>query len=479
MIKDSMILTFSKGIRGVLMLVLNMIIARMFSETMYGTYKQIMLISTLFTTICILGIPTTISYYYVKYDKENRNRLFGNTLLVLGSISVIAAASVVFFREYIVKFFNNPNIVNLVTILAAYIFIMILSSALENFYISSDNTVLLGKIYIIYTVIYFISLLSILLLFKDIYLLILTMFVIEFIRTIFMIYLIIVKEKLNIKCDFYLLKKQLLFALPLGGVGLVQSINSYIDNLFVSNNYTPDKYAAFANAATDIPLVSIVTISVAAVILPKMSKSYSDNMDSEDILNIWGESCKKTGMIMFPIFWILLMFSSGYIEIIFSEKYILDSTPIFIIYLLKFPLYCTVFGNILIVIGKQKYVMYNSLIGVILNVILNQIFIKIFGMKGPAIATVIVQYIVVFLLLNKIGKSTNTDFKRIMPFKELLSIFLVPGIISVPLFVISSVFHIPNYIGIIIFGVIIYGISFVFYYKMKYFNYLSIIKNVR
>ncbi|WP_066890545.1 oligosaccharide flippase family protein [Clostridium nigeriense] len=470
MLKDSLILTFSKGIRGVLMLIFNMIIARLFTESLYGTYKQVNLIINLVTSICVVGIPTTISYFYITSDKKDKERLIGNTIVILGLIAAISSFSIVLFKEKVALLLNNPNILNYITLLSLQIFIMIISSFLENLYISSNSTVALGKIYVIYTIVNFLTLGFVTISTRNLYYLLLVMVIIEFLRTMFMYYIIRSRESLKFRTQYSLLVKQIKFAIPLGVVALVQNLNMYVDNLFISNRFNPEEYAAYANAATDIPLVSIITISIASVVLPRMSKSYAENKNSKEVLSIWGESCKKTALIMFPIFWIALLFSREYIELIFSYKYVESSTPIFIIYLLKFPLYFTVFGNILIVIKQQKYVMVNSIMGIVLNIILNIIFLNIFGIIGPAISTVIVHYFMVYLQLVKISKGFEIKLKDVLPYKKLIKIFLLPAIIAIPIYFISSIINISSILKFIVFGGVIYLVTMIIFIKIGYIS---------
>lgn len=479
MIKESIILTFSKGIRGILMLIFNMIIARVFTENLLGTYKHINLVMNIFSTVCTIGIPTSISCLYGTYDKNKKSKLISNTILLLGGISILSFITIIIFKEQLALILNNSDILLYINILALYVAVMIISSFLENLYISSNQSVLLGKIYILYAITNFIAMILSVVAFNSLHLLIILIVAIEVIRTVVMFAIIKHLENLYINIDINMLKPLLKFSLPLGIVSIVQTINTYIDNLFISNNYPPDKYAAYANAATDIPFVGIITVSVAAVILPIMAKEYKKNNNFKGVLEIWGDSSKKTAVIMFPIFWIAILFSSGYIEFIFSEKYVISSTPIFIIYLLKFPLYCTVYGNVLVVFGKQRYVMYNSIIGIILNSALNLVFIKIFGIIGPAISTVIVQYVVVILQLIQISKHSNVKFMNIMPFKDLFKIFILPSIIAIPIYFLGELLNIPQWIGLIVFGIIIYLGSMLIYYKFKYIDksVISLVKN--
>lgn len=452
------------------MIIFNMIIVRVFSETLYGIFKQTNLIINLSTSIFVLGIPTTISYLYATAKKENKEKLIGNTLLSLSIISLITCFVLLVFRKQIALFLNNEEIVNYVNIISIYVSIMIISSFLENLYISSNSAVLLGKIYIAYVIINFAVISFITVRFKNLDMLLISMAAIELLRTIIMYFSIVKKEKLKLKLDYKYLMKQIKFALPLGAVSLIQNLNLYVDNLFISNQYTVEEYAAYANAAQDIPLVGIVTVSIAAVVLPRMSKYYQDTKDPEGVLELWGESCEKTAIIMYPLFWIFLFFSSSYIRFIFSDLYVKSSTSIFAIYLLKFPLYFTVFGNPLIVLNQQKYVMINSFIGFITNIILNTILLILFGMKGPAISTVITQYFIDYLILRKISKTTKIAITKLLPYKKLLKILVVPSVVVIPVYLLSRIVNLNYLIEFALSGGIIYVLSILIYYKLGYFK---------
>lgn len=464
--KDAFVLTFSKGIRGILLIVFNMIIARNLSIVDFGTYKLINLILNLCVAVFTFGIPTTISYYYINMDKKSRNVLVSNSIILLSLMSLISIIILNIFKKNIVDILNNSQLYNYIYILSIYIFIMIISSLLENLYIASGKTNLLGRAYVVYIIANFIILTTSLLVQKSLMYLILFTVIIELIRTVYMFYEVLHIEKFKFYAEKIAMINQLKFAIPLAVVSMIQNINSYIDNIFISHYFSPSKYALYANAASDIPLVGIITVSVATVILPSMSKVYNTNKDFKGVKEIWGNSCLKVATVLFPIFWILLIFRSGYIQFIFSKKY-MGSVPIFTIYLLKFPTYITVYGNILIVLAKQKVIMCNMLIGVFLNCVFNYIFIHIIGFNGAAISAVLVQYFIIFLQLIQISKFSGVKIKELLPYKLLLKIFFIPGLISIFIYALVKISNLDFIIGMFTFGIIIYLLSMFIYLKLN------------
>ncbi|MBP7334133.1 MAG: polysaccharide biosynthesis C-terminal domain-containing protein, partial [Candidatus Cloacimonas sp.] len=65
--------------------------------------------------------------------------------------------------------------------------------------------------------------------------------------------------------------------------------------------------------------------------------------------------------------------------------------------------------------GKTRVVMYNSLFLLISNAILNYLLIIKFGMKGAAMATVIVTWLSVIIYLILIGKVLKLNLRAFFP----------------------------------------------------------------
>lgn len=467
--KDSVIFTLSKGIRSILALIFTMLIARNFSFYEFGTYKQLNLVINLSLTFFTLGVPTTISYFYINFNHKQKTQLLSNTIILMLLMSVFQVILIFLFHSKIALILNNENLRNYFSLLSAYLFIMIFSSFIDNIYVSSSRTIILGITYIIYSSIYFLVLFIIILKTKSLMPLLLSMTVLEFIRSIFMLIYILKKEQFQFNINSNLFKEQLYCAIPMGVAMIMQNLGMYIDNIFVSKFFSPVKYALYANGAMDVPLVGIVTISVSTVILPVMSKAYNTENDIVKMLKVWGDSAKNVALIMFPIFWILLMFKRGYILFIFSDRYI-QSIPVFLVYLLKFPLYCTVFGNALIAMKKQNCILYNMIIGIILNVTLNFILIKPFGMLGCAVSAVTAQYIIVLLQLIQISKYTKISIMNLLPYKNLFKIFAIPGIISFIIYLLSKLLSIGYVNGFFVFGLLLFLFSQTVYYKLRLFD---------
>lgn len=465
-----MVLTLSKGIRGILVIIFTFVMARKMPTEVMGVYNAITLVTNLLAVIFIFGFPTTLSYYYKGSHKKQKEELVGNTITILIVISVAMAMILLPFKNLIINATGKPELGNYYIFVLAYSAIMVSFGFLENLYVSADKTSILGKIYVVYIIISFSLNIAAIAIFNSLWLLLQFMFIVEAIRSVFMFITIVKLEKIKPSINSDLLKKQIRFSLPLGVVAIVQNLNMFIDNFFIMSKYNiGDDYAIYSNAAKDIPLVGIITVSIATVLLPSLSQLYKTEKSPDKLLDTWGKACEKTALIMFPIFWILLFFNRGYIIALYSDKFI-ASAPIFVIYLIKFPLYFTVFGNILVAIKKQKYTMYNMIFGITVNIILNYILINTVGFSGPAYANVFVQYLLVFLQIYQISRFLKVPKSKILPYKRLAMILAVPSIISMLAYALSNILHINEVASLFVFGIIIYLGSMLIYNKLNLIN---------
>ncbi|WP_346885438.1 polysaccharide biosynthesis C-terminal domain-containing protein [Clostridium sp. UBA4395] len=448
--KDSFYMMLGKSFKTFGSLVFTMIISRIFSMNDLGTYKQILMISTLIFTLIPLGIPTSISYYYSNLDNLKKSKLITNSNFFMLIVGIIVSVFLFLFKNILSDWLNNKFLYSNIIGLIFYSYSLIISSNIENSYISSGHSSYIGRINVIYYTIYYVLCGIFILKTNNINCLFILMGILEFIRSICLFYKFYKINKLKFITDFKFFYHQFLFCIPLGLSTIIQTINIELDKLFISYNYTPTQLAIYSNGAMSIPFVSLISISVASVILPILAKKYK-NEGFKAVLDIWGNSTLVVFSLLSIVYFSIVYYSNGYISFIFSEKYI-SSLPIFIIYLIKVPLSCTVFGNILIVIGKRKLTLYNMILALLLNCVLNYIFIKCIGFNGPAISSVLIHIILIYLQLKQISKSTGYKISNLLPFKRMGIQLFITFIISLLFYNISKLFNLNSVLNLFIFG---------------------------
>jgi O-antigen/teichoic acid export membrane protein len=226
------------------------------------------------------------------------------------------------------------------------------------------------------------------------------------------------------------------FSLPLGIAGILGTITVQMANIIVSSMCTTDEYAIFANGARELPVIGIVTTSIATIVMADMSKRIKEN-DYDGALALFRKSAVIGGMFLLPIMFFLLVYSREFIVMLFSEKYIGSVLP-FCIFLFYLPIRIVLYQSAFMALGKNKEILFRGVIAFALSITLCYVFTKFWGYIGAAIGTVLVSYVwLVPYNLYTLSKDFKCSPFYILPLKKIYKIALcslIGVIITLPVF---------------------------------------------
>src|SRR5690554_3593001 len=75
-----------------------MVLARLFTQSEFGAYKQLFLVYGTLFAIAQLGVAESL-YYFMPSSGKNSARYISNTLIVLGVLGLVSLAALVLLRE--------------------------------------------------------------------------------------------------------------------------------------------------------------------------------------------------------------------------------------------------------------------------------------------------------------------------------------------------------------------------------------------
>ena len=143
-----------------------------------------------------------------------------------------------------------------------------------------------------------------------------------------------------------------------------------------------------------------------AVVLPELAKFFKAGKLNE-IRLLWQRAMNKAILILAPATFIVLLFGTELITLIFSARYAEAATPMRI-YALSLPIRAAVYGSVLMATNKTKWVTGAAIFGLSLNTVLNYWLVGRLGYAGAAWATVATTYGVVMVLLYPLCKALKT-----------------------------------------------------------------------
>lgn len=427
--KEATLLTISKMANLVITMATSMLLSRFRTLEEYGTYSQLDLVLNLLTTLFLLGIPNAINFFYPRADTNDERKIFLQTFFSINTIlSVIAGLAMIFSLPLLVMYFKNEKLYQFVYFMALMPWAKITIQERGNLFVAANKTRTLIK----HTLANSVALLGIIILTKicnqsfGFYMILYVLVELGFGLIVY-----IEAKKLTgslaFKIDRLLLKKILIYSIPIGISDMVSTISKEVDKLMIGGFLNTESLAIYTNAAREIAL-TVISTSFIAVLMPKLSRLINEKKQKEAVV-IWKSTTSFTYIFMCFGVSALIVFAPQVITILYSEKY-LPGTNVFRIYSLILLWRTAYFGTILSLYGKTKNILYCSITSMILNVILNYVLYMVLGFTGPAWSTFISVGIVNLLQLKLSANILKIKMGQIFPWRELFKVTIINVILG-------------------------------------------------
>ncbi len=459
-LKDVSVITVSKFASNAISLLNLALLSRFRTLAEYGTYSQMLVTVSLVIAICDLGLPYAVTYFGSKAkDEEERKHFFSVFYTVDTAISVFIGIAMLFSIPLIEQYFNNPQISKYWYFLLVFPWVRIIDATIDNVLVILKKSVLIAVYRIVYGASVFLVIFTIQKLglgFNE-YLMAYTGLLILLTLAA---YFLVSKNLGGIRpyFDKALFIKILKYAIPIGLASAVGMINIEFDKLIIGHFCTREEMAIYANASKALP-VALIAGSISMVLMPTIIRKVSEGKDSE-AANMWGNAIVVSLDILMTIVFALIIFAPEIVEFIYSEKY-LAGTSIFRIYSTGYLLECTYWGTMLNAKGKTKYILYGSIGACIINIILDLTLFRFFGMRGPAIATVISQGCLE--VFQYVFSKKLLEVKRIIDWNMLIGIFTRNVIIAAVFYIIRVIVISRTDISLVMEAFIIGSVWMLFY----------------
>ena len=427
----SILLTISNTLVTFISLATAVIAVRYLSKPSYGCYLQIMFLVNVIIMALSLGMPRSVYYFMPRVT--NRRKFVFHSCLVMNLLGLIALIVIFFGRVTISTFFNDSDMITMgLCFLALYVFLSSNGQIYTSVLLSNNNGKTVALTNAMLSILSFIVITTPLFLrmgLRGVFWGVLISYIVGYIVKGF----IALK---NTPGDFSKIShsecfpEQIKYMLPLGLISLVAIFSSSIDRFIITFFMSIEDFALYDRGAMHIPIISTLSITVGAVILPKLVDCYR-NREFVKLLAIWHLSIEKVALIVFPSFIFLLICAQQIITLLYTQSFA-ESIIIFRIYLFILPLGITIFGNIFSAANKNMYFLYIQIGSVLLNAVLCITMVKAYGNIGPAVATAIMRTALFITSIVTIKYMLQVKIKRVFPWgflSKLMVCSIVSGII--------------------------------------------------
>lgn len=428
---NAFVLTFSKVITLLLSMLTAMVLARTLDLIEYGTYSELLTVSSIGVSVFSLGLPNALNYFLPRCEREEDKRKFiGFYFVLITLLSVVLMCTMALANKSIASYYDNQQ-------LRKYSYFLIIIPWTK-LIISSRSNLLVAQGEVVREIVYSIAngtvlagIALITILDRGNFAIYVSMYVaIECIFTALVYFeaFRVSGRKISVSISTDRVKELLKYTIPLGVSTAISTISLDLDKLIIGFLMDEASVAIYANAGKELPF-SLISTSFTAVFLPQIVVLIRDKKHHKAIER-WKDIMEINYIVLSFCVVASIVFAPQIISLLYSELY-LEGVTIFRIYSLTLILRITYWAMILNAFGKTNEILYNSLICLAVNAVSSVLLYRAFGFIGPALATLLSIFAIVVLQLVRTSKLLQTPILSIVPFKRFsmpTAICLVSGV---------------------------------------------------
>lgn len=418
-------LSLGRGLTTIVTLVSGMVMARVLSQAELATYRQTLMAYEVAIPLLSLGLPQGI-YYFLPTEKTRLRGVVVDALVMMVVMGLLYALFIALGGNHLLaKRFSNPAIVNTLVYLVPLPIVMLPAGLLASVMVVQDQVKKLTVYNVVANLAIALAIIVACFLFKTPESMVLVRVAISILIGLIGIYIMLNSlPRDDWRPHLCNMNTMIQYSIPLLGATALGTISMQLDKIVVSSMCSPEESAVYFIGATQLPLIGIITGSIAAVIQPDLRRQVVSG-DKQAALKLFRKAAEKSSVILIPVMIFLLVSAKPFILVLFSAKY-LDSVLPFQFYLMILPIRIAQYGAFQLALGLNREIMYRSAIGLAVNLGLSIVFVGWLGSIGAVIATLITLYFVnCSLNLALISRSIRCRWWEVLPFGFITQITLL------------------------------------------------------
>ena len=350
--------------------------------TSVGVYEKLLFIGFVLSFFWTIGLIQGILAQYPKKDASQQKQFFFNAYLFFLLISILIGLLCLGFRVPILNALIQQSQIPYYSLFIIYLTINLPTNLLEYFlFLKARYQLLVGYGIFIYGLQFLIMTLPFGLGYPFLYSFY-GLIALAAVKHSLLLWFLNRESKWQV--NFLQVQEWVSLSIPLILYSILAGATQAFDNWLVNYTYPGDEsmFAIFRYGAREIPLAIILTSAFSNALIPEVAKDRHQGMQSIK------EKSIRLMHQLFPISILLLLSSDWWFPLLFSAEY-QDSIIIFNV-LILITISRVIFPHtILIGIGKNKAIVWISVIEQSINVVSSLILVQFFGLWGIALGSLI------------------------------------------------------------------------------------------
>jgi O-antigen/teichoic acid export membrane protein len=410
-----------------------LVLARMFDQTEFGTYKQLFLIYATLFGLAQLGMAESL-YYFVPLAPAQAGRHVANALVALAAIGLVGVLLLTAFAEHIAGWLTNPALSLHLSTLGVFLALMLISAALEIVLISRRRTATAASAYAISDVARALCFVIPAAIGWGVHGVVIGAACFAALRVAATVIALWREFRSELRVDRPVLRRQLAYALPFALAVGIEVLHLNWHQYAVASRFDAAAFAIYAVGCLQIPLVDLIVTSAVNVMMVEMASARERSVS--EALTLWHDTIVRLSFLIFPIAAFLLLMARDIIVVLFTSAYE-ASVPIFMLWSLTILAAVLAVDGVLRVFAQTRYLLVQNLIHLAIVATLAGVFLNYFGLTGAVLVTLLATASVKIIAVARISRLMSVPLSQALPWKGLATAAICAAVAAIPTMLIT------------------------------------------
>jgi len=425
------------------------VLARMFSQSEFGTYKQFMLVTYTLFLIGQCGLAECLFYFLPKNPERGASYAL-NSVFMLFLSGIVCWLGLMVSPGRLAHWANNAELVQYIPIMGAYLLFMLMGTVLEISMVSRKRYNLATITYVTSDLLRAAFLVIPALITRSLMWALIGSVCFFFLRVCAIFGYFRSEFRGRMRLDRVLLKEQWAYALPFSLSVIVQVIQQNYHQYAVMFHFDAATFAIYSVGCLQIPLVDFLATPASNVMMVRMTEEQREG-HVRHLLPIWHDTTRKLALMFCPFVGMLVVSAYRLITLLFTKQYA-ASVPLFMVWCLSIFFSTFQTDGVLRVFAEMKSLVGINLARLALVLVLIGWFISRFQLMGAVLITLAGMLLARLLGVIRIRTLLQSSFREVLPWRNLAGIMLAAAAAAVPAFIVNTRLQLPTLIVLTISG---------------------------
>jgi O-antigen/teichoic acid export membrane protein len=432
-----------------------LVLARVFDQAEFGTYKQLFLIYATLFGLAQLGMAESL-YYFVPMTPARAGRHVANALVALGSIGVACVIVLIAARERIADWLTNAALATHLVPLSGFLALMLASAVFEIVLISRRKHGQAAWAYAVSDIVRAACFVIPALIGWGLQGVLAGAALFAATRLAAALVVLWREFKSELRVDLPVLRRQLAYALPFALAVGIEVLHINWHQYAVAARVDAAAFAIYAVGCLQIPVVDLIVMSTVNVMMVEMSGARERSAAAA--LRLWHDTIGRLAFMIFPLAAFLVLMAREIIVVLFTTTYE-ASVPIFMLWSLTMLASVLVVDGVLRVYAQTRYLVAQNALHLLIVAVLVGPFLGFFGLGGAVLVTLLATLVVRTVAVVRISRLMGVGAAQALPWKRLATAAICAFAATIPALLITRNSAAPPLASLIL-AALTYGLAY-------------------